>query len=305
MDEGKLKRKVLENKAWSAVGVFLLLMALGVVGLFLNSANMGLQSHSTAESLDYRGGAADIGIPLGGDSSSGSYVEVQEGSMQIESEDVEQDTEEIRGLAENYDGWIESSTKSHGEIYTTADLTVKVDSEDFQSFVSDMKNDFEVESYSVQDYRLYTQRERDELDILNETMMEYESIRREVNEMDNSAEKLDLLMQITEKQLEVQEKRNRYSQDLADKRQRGDYATLNVELREKRKIDLVPDDLGQRFRNEVNEMVDNVANTLITTLTGGVEIFFAAIKYLIYLAIVVLPAYVAYRIGRRLYEKMQ
>ena len=305
MEAEKLRQKVLENKAWSAVGVFLLLMALGVVGLFLNSANMGLQSQSDTESLNYRSGAADIGIPPGGDGGSGSYVEVQEGSMQIESEDVEQDTEEIRGLAENYDGWIESSTKSHGEIYTTADLTVKVDSENFQNFTSDMKDSFEVESYSVQDYRLYTQRERDELDILNETMMEYESIRGEVNEMDNSAEKLDLLMQITEKELEVQGKRNRYSQDLADKRQRGDYATLNVELREKREIDLVPDDLGQRFRKEVNEMVDNVANTLITTLTGGIEIFFAAIKYLIYLAIIAVPALAAWKTGKRIYDKIK
>ena len=297
MDAKKLKQMFLEKKAWSAVGVFLLLMALGVFGLFMNSA-IDLQSQSAKESLGYRGGAADIGIPPR-ERGSGSYVEVQEGSAQINTNYIEQDIEKIRNLGEKYDGWIESSSKSHGELYTTADITVKVKSENFQAFISDMKQNFEVESYSVQNYRLYTERERDELDILNKTMMEYESIRQEVEKMNNNAEKLDLLMQITEKQLQLKEKRNQYENSLSDKQQRGDYATLKIELNEKREIDLVPDDLGQRFRNEVNDMVDNVSNTLISTVTGGVEIFFEAIKYIVYLAIVAVPLSFAWRIGRK------
>ena len=301
MDAKKLKQMFLEKKAWSAVGVFLLLMALGVFGLFMNSA-IDLQSQSAKESLGYRGGAADIGIPPR-ERGSGSYVEVQEGSAKINTDYIEQDIEKIRNLGEKYDGWIESSSKSHGELYTTADITVKVKSENFQAFISDMKQNFEVESYSVQNYRLYTERERDELDILNKTMMEYESIRQEVEKMNNNAEKLDLLMQITEKQLQLKEKRNQYENSLSDKQQRGDYATLKIELNEKREIDLVPDDLGQRFRNEVNDMVDNVSNTLISTVTGGVEIFFEAIKYIVYLAIVAVPLSFAWRIGRKVFRE--
>lgn len=301
MDAKKLKQMFLEKKAWSAVGVFLLLMALGVFGLFMNSA-IDLQSQSAKESLGYRGGAADIGIPPR-ERGSGSYVEVQEGSAQINTDYIEQDIEKIRNLGGKYDGWIESSSKSHGELYTTADITVKVKSENFQAFISDMKQNFEVESYSVQNYRLYTERERDELDILNKTMMEYESIRQEVEKMNNNAEKLDLLMQITEKQLQLKEKRNQYENSLSDKQQRGDYATLKIELNEKREIDLVPDDLGQRFRNEVNDMVDNVSNTLISTVTGGVEIFFEAIKYIVYLAIVAVPLSFAWRIGRKVFRE--
>jgi DNA-binding transcriptional MerR regulator len=298
-----LKILVLENKAWATISAFLVLMALGVSGLFMNSANLGsLDNQAASGSLGYE--SADIGIPPH-EGGSGSYVQVQEGSIQISSEDVEEDISRIESLAGNYDGWIESRSKTHGDLYTNADLTVKVKSENFQNFTSDIEEEFEVESYNVNNYRLYTERERDELDILNDTMSEVESIREEVQSMENNAEKLDLLMQITEKELEVQEKRNEYENRLSDKQQRGDYATVNLKLKEKRRIDLMPDDLGQSLKNEVNEMVDNVANTLITTLTGGVEIFFTAVKYLIYLAIVAIPATIAWILGRRIYGRIK
>jgi hypothetical protein len=50
-------------------------------------------------------------------------------------------------------------------------------------------------------------------------------------------------------------------------------------------------------------MIEKVADTLITTLTGGIEVFFIAVKYLIYLLIIALPATAAYKIGRKIYQK--
>lgn len=288
----------MENKLLAGISILTVILLLGVAGLLTGMTNQSALQATRGDSGDL----AENSIMPAPDNT-GSYVEVQQADVEVKSDDIEADISAIRNLSESYGGWVESSSRRDNDIYTTADLQVKVESENFGEFMDELRERQDVESYDVRNYRLYTQDELDELDILNKTMKDYEAIRDEIKAMENDGEKLELLMSVTEKQLELKEKKRRYQDSLDSKRQRGDYATVNIQLRERREIDLTPDDLGARFRNEVNEMVGNVADTLITTLTGGVEIFFSAIKYLIFLAIVALPAIMAYRIGKKVYRR--
>lgn len=304
MNLERVRQAVLENKAWTAVTVFLLLMVLGVAGLFLNAttsqfAAQGSYGDHATDTLAARD------IPGHVESDSGSYVEVQEADVDIESQDAESDAEQVRSKVEEFEGHVESSSKRTTESHIRSDLTVKIPSKKMEDFVSQVRNEFEVDSYSVENYRLYTQRQRDELDILNDTLRDYSKIKGEVRQMDNTGEKLDLLMQVTEKELEAKEKQGMYERQLSDKEKRGKYSTVDIRIEEEKKVDLVPEDIGERFREEVREMIDNVVETLMDTVTGAVGVFFLAIKYIVYLAVIAIPASFAYRVGKRIYNRIK
>jgi hypothetical protein len=245
-----LKQKFVENKALTAVIVFFGLMFLGADGIAATVFFMGSTSGFQAEAgTGYGSADLRVGPDSGG---SGSFVEVQEGTVRADSESLDEDISSVRDISETFDGWVESSSRNDGEIYTNADLTVRVPSENFQGLVSELQTELDVESYNVRNFRLYTESEEDELDVLNQSLSDYENIRMEIKQMENNAEKLDLLMQLTEKELEIKRKQREYENQLQDKQQRGEYATVKVHLTEKRDIKIVPDDLGQKFKNEIN-----------------------------------------------------
>ncbi|MFB6180527.1 MAG: DUF4349 domain-containing protein [Candidatus Nanohalobium sp.] len=302
MNLERLRQAVLDNKAWTAVTAFLLLMGLGVAGLFLNAVSPELSSQSgyAADSL-----ATSGRLPGPVEGGSGSYVEVQEADIDIESEDAEVAAERIRAKVNKSGGYIESSSKKTTESYVRYDLTAKIPSKKLQDFVSEVRSSFKVNSYSVRNYRVYTQRERDELDIINQTMQDYRKIRKKVRKMEDTSKKLELLMKITEKQLELKEKQSSYERQLSGIQKRGRYATVDIRIEEEKQVDFLPEDLGDRFREEVREMVDNVVETLLDTVTGAVEVFFLAIKYIVYLAVIAVPASFAYRTGKKMYERVR
>lgn len=313
MEPEELKKKAMENKAATVGVVVLAIFVLGAGSLFFSFLNSGLGMSSQADyqrldrqqDLEADAGASSGFVPPTGDEEvSGSYVEVQEGDVEINSKNIEQDISSIRSITGEFKGYVEESSKREGSLYTNADLTVRVPSDSFQDFIDRVNQEFEVESYDVENYRISTQRELDELTILNRSMDDYENIRNQIKKMDNDKDKLNLLMDITDKELELQEKRKRYQRDLSDKEQRGDLATVDLSLKEKRKVDIWPDNIGNQIKNEVKDMLDTVVDTLIKTFTGGVQIFFKTVQYLVYLAIIAVPAAFGYRIGRSLYQKL-
>lgn len=263
-----------------------------------------MSSYNTAETADFQSGlAADTKVAAERDAGTGSYVEVQEADVNINSESIEKDIEKVRETAGRFNGYIERTNRREGELYNSADLTVRVPKANYTEFMNLIKQDFNVESYSITNYRLSTQRENTKLDILQETMKQYQKIRKKIKSMEVSKKKLDLLLKVTENELEIKEKMNRYENRLSDKQKKGNYATVKISLEAERKVDIVPDNIGNRFKNEVKEMLDSVVDISISTVTGGVEIFFKAIQLLIYAAIIALPLGAAYKIGKKVYRR--
>lgn len=314
MELKNLKESILDHKFALLVGVLLIIFGLGSAALIFNSVTSGLGDFQQSADANYEpldksralesdAGSSGFLPPVGDEEVSGSYVEVQEGDIEISSEDIENDISSIRNLTEGFDGYVEESRKTEGSLYTNADLTVRVPSDDFQEFIDRINQDYNVESYDVENYRVSTQREIDELTVLNRSMEDYEKIREEVNKMENDEKKLELLMKVTDRQLELQEKRKRYQRDLSDKQQRGNMATVDINLKEERKVDIWPDNIENRFKDELSQMLDTVVDTVITTFTGGVVLLFKSVKYLVYIGILLLPLGLAYKLGRRLYSR--
>src|SRR4030042_2011643 len=73
----------------------------------------------------------------------GEEIEVKEGSMKIESERAEEDFAEIKSMVENYQGYVERSSKSITNLYVQLNLTLRVPSESFADLVDKLKEKFE------------------------------------------------------------------------------------------------------------------------------------------------------------------
>jgi len=306
MELEDLKDRAIDHKIASVTLLVVLTLAIGGLGVFFQSTGISSNQAEYSKTADTSlASSRGIGFPgpIGQDASSGSYVEVREGQIKINSENIEQDIQRLETVSSSFDGFVESSSKRETDLYTSADLTVRVPKDNFSGFMNSVNQEFKVESYNVKNYRLSTERETSELDILNSTMADYESIKKEVRAMDNNKEKLDLLIDITDKQLEVKERQRRFENDLSSKQARSDLATVDITLEEERKIDLMPDNLDNRAKNEVRDMFDAVATTLITTFTDGVVWFFKGFKLLVVLGALAVPAWIGLKLARALYQR--
>jgi len=235
-------------------------------------------------------------------SESGEEIEVKEGSMRIESESAEEDSAEIESIAGNYQGYVERSNKSITNLYIQLDLTLRVPSENFADLVEKLKEEFEVESYSVKNYRIPVGRELDELQILNESLADYEEIREEIKEMSVGKDKIELLMQLTDKELGLKEKERTYQNILSSKERRGEYATLNVNLKQKKSPTIWPENVLDQFKDRLRTALDNTIKTLKDLVGGSIEIFFKAIQIAVYIFIVGIVLAGFYRLGRELFR---
>lgn len=285
-----------------------LVLGIALIGLGLLVAALGgggLQTFSGAQeqaSFD-RPGGVDAVTRDGGDSGAGAFVEVQEADFSIETDDAETASDAIRGTATGMEGYVEESRKADSSLYTTIHLTVRVPEENFEAFNDALRDQYAVESYNVRNYRISIQRQLDELTVINRSLQEYEEMREEVRRMEVSEERIDLLMRITEKELELQERQKRYLRQLSSAQQRSSMATVNVELRERKDVDLAPDNVWNRFKDAVKEMLDSIVEITINTVTGGITLFFRVLQLIVYAVIVLVPLGLAYRAGRRLYRE--
>lgn len=312
-----LKETVI-NRKWEILGVIVVavlgLVVVSFVTVFTGTTLGGVSDGAAAPyTTDARSASLDVAFDrftsqralaehedkIG----AGSFVEVQEARFDIESKDASRDADAVGSLAETHGGYVESSRKRESSLYRTIDLTVRVPDAEFDAFTDSIRAEYEVDSFNVQNYRLSTERDIDELTILNRTMAEYEEMRERIQGMNDSKEKIQLLMELTEKELRVQERIRHYEQELADKRKQGDESTIHVELRERKNVDVWPENLGNRFMNNVKNMLNSVTNIALGTVTQAVVLFFMAVQAIIFLVVVAIPALTAYLLGRRLYNR--
>lgn len=239
----------------------------------------------------------------GGISPAQGELQIKEGRMSIDTENAEEKASEIRNVTLSFDGYIEESNKYSTAFHHKIELTARVPASDFDGFVEDLKDKLEIESYEIDNYRISAQRELDELAILNRTLRDYETIRQEAMEMEASEEKLNFLMKITEKELEVKEKMKEYERELSQKQVKSDYATLHVTLNQKKEVDIWPENLGNQFNRKLQQALDSIGNILIETVTFGVVLIFRVLQALIYLVIVAVPAALVYKVARKVYDR--
>ena len=234
----------------------------------------------------------------------GGEIEIKEGSIQIESKDAEADSAKIRTLVEeNYQGYIERSSKTSTNLYTLINLTLKVPSDKLLDLVDELKRNYKVKSYHIRNYRISIERELDELEILRRTLSDYEKIREEIKKMPAGKDKIELLMKLTDKELEIKRKERNYQRGVSYEKRRGMYATLEVFLKQKKSPKIWPENVLARFKDRIRKALEKVVEILKDLIGGSIELFFKVIQITVYLFIIALVAGFSFRIGKRFFHR--
>jgi hypothetical protein len=230
-------------------------------------------------------------------------VEVKEGSMEIKSKDAESDSKEIKSIVENYEGYIERSEKRVTNLFIIVNATLRVPPERFLDLVEELKKKFEIDSYDVKNYRISIEKEIDELEILKKSLRDYEEIRGEIKAMKISEEKIELLMKVTDKELLLKQEERQYQREILTKKRQGDFASLNLTIEQKRVAKIWPENVLNRLKDRLRIAFDNSVEILRNTIGGGIELFFKVIQGIFYLAIIVIPLAITWRIGKTIYQR--
>ncbi|PIR01711.1 MAG: hypothetical protein COY73_00370 [Candidatus Nealsonbacteria bacterium CG_4_10_14_0_8_um_filter_37_14] len=183
-------------------------------------------------------------------------------------------------------------------------MTLRVPSEKFFDLVEKLKEEFEVESYNVKNYRIPIGRELDELQILSDSLSDYEKIREEIKAMRAGKDKIELLMQLTDKELELKEKERKYQGAVSSKEKQGAYATLNINLKQEKSPKIWPENVLDRFKDRLRRALDNTVEILKDLIGGSIEVFFKAIQIAVYIFIVGIVLAGFYRLGKELFKRL-
>ena len=227
-------------------------------------------------------------------------IEIREGSMEIKSKNAEGDFAEIKSLVEDYQGYIERSSKSSTNLYLWINLTLRVPSENLFDLVEELKRKFEVKSYNIRNYRISIERELDEFEILKKSLSDCEEIRNEIKEMAVGKDKIELLMRLTEKELELKRKERSYQREISSQKRRGEYATLQVTLKQRKSPKILPENVWNEFKDRIRKALENVVDILKDLIGGGIELFFKAIQIAIYLFIIAIVIGLFYKLAKKL-----
>ena len=234
-----------------------------------------------------------------------SDPEIKEGTARIKSKDAVGDAQRIRGSLTSETAYVETSNKSETNTNLRLSLTLRIPTEEFDAFIQALTQNYDVESYDIRNYRISLENELTEIAIIEKTLNDYEQMRTEIASLPVSSQKIELLFTLNEKELALKQKARQYQSSVTRVGRQSDLATLAVILEEKKKGDLLPEDVMSRFRNSVRSALDTIVEVFISIITGSVTLFFQVVKYIIYTLVVIVPAWFVYGMVRRAHHKFQ
>ncbi len=231
-------------------------------------------------------------------------IEVKEGSMELKSKQAEVDFARIESITKEYQGYIERSDKSVTNLYIQINLTLRVPAEKFMNLVQRLKQEFDVKSYQIRNYRVSIEEELDEFQILRKSLSDYEKIREEIKKMEIGKDKIQLLMDLTNKELELKSKERRYQREISSQKRRGEYASLYVSIKQLKSPRIWPENVLNQFKDRLRKAFANVITILKDLVGGGIELFFKVIQIVVYLFIVGVVVAGFYRLTGKLFRDL-
>jgi len=230
-------------------------------------------------------------------------LEVKEGRAKIKSENADGDAELLRLLTADYEGYLEQSRKTETLRLVRIVSTVRVPVGNFEEFLEDLRRKFDVRTYETGDFRITVQHQFDELDVLSRSLQEYDEIREEIRQLRVGEERIKLLMRITNEETELIRRQQAIERELAAQQKQADMATLEVTLEQSLRPKLWPEDLGSRFFERLNWMVDSIVTAFIGILTNSLVVLIRVIEFIIYAIIIIVPLVIVWRLSRRIHRR--
>lgn len=231
-------------------------------------------------------------------------LQIREGNFKVKSGDAQDDMETLKNAVHDFNGYVEQSRKSETNLFIRITATVRVPVNDFEEFLQIFHDRFEVESFEIRDFRINVQRQLDELEIIARAHQELQNLRQEVAALPADSRRIDLLMNITNKELDLSRREAQFQRDLVSSQRRADMATFVVVFDQTVKAKVWPENLANRFRDSLRRSLDNVANAVIGTGTDGLALLARVVQLIVYAFIIVLPVWGTILIVKRLRKRL-
>jgi hypothetical protein len=230
-------------------------------------------------------------------------LKVKEGSASIKSKEIDKDSELLRELAEKNDGYIEQETKTETEALVSVVSVVRVPFDNFDSLIKEVQESFDVRDYQVSDFRIGIQRQIDELSVIEKALQDYSKVRQDALLLRASKDQIEILVSLTEKELYLVSQQKMYQRDLSDKERRSSMATLIVTLDQQTPVKLWPEDLGNRFRELLQEAFNTIVMAFMAVIVNSLVLIVKLAEYLVYLIVIAVPAIIIWKQGDKIYKK--
>jgi hypothetical protein len=230
-------------------------------------------------------------------------LKVKEGSASIKSKKIDKDSELLRELAEKNDGYIEQETKTETEALVSVVSVVRVPFDNFDSLIKEVQESFDVRDYQVSDFRIGIQRQIDELSVIEKALQDYSKVRQDALLLRASKDQIEILVSLTEKELYLVSQQKMYQRDLSDKERRSSMATLIVTLDQQTPVKLWPEDLGNRFRELLQEAFNTIVMAFMAVIVNSLVLIVKLAEYLVYLIVIAVPAIIIWKQGDKIYKK--
>ncbi len=232
-------------------------------------------------------------------------LEVKEGRMTVKSENAENDYKKLEKIVKEKGGYIEVNRKTETSRLLTIYFKARIPMEHFDEFIREVKNSFETENYHTSNYRIDIRYQVDEIAIIDRALESYNKIRQEALEMPPGAEKVELLKMITDEEKNLVGDQAYFQRDLMDRERDSDMAKVSITIEEKITPVLWPEDLGNRFRDKINNAIESITVSFMNILVNSFILAIKVIEYLLYALIIIIPVIFVWGWVKVFRKKMQ
>ncbi|MCF7845288.1 MAG: DUF4349 domain-containing protein [Candidatus Pacebacteria bacterium] len=238
----------------------------------------------------------------GAPSSSPSGIRVVDSSVAVDADDAREEEKRIKQITENYDGYVEESSLSESISLVRIDMKLRVPLDDFHEFFEELKNQTEVEGFSVRDYRIDIERRETDLDTIQKAIEMYSDMLEEVKTMPIERETIEAMVQIVNQEVELRRQENYLVSSLQESRHQSEYSTIRVTVREKVSPKIWPEDLGQDFRENLHNSFQSIGRSITSIIGNSIMVFVKALEWIIYITIVIISLWIFATLLRKIHK---
>jgi hypothetical protein len=228
--------------------------------------------------------------------------EVHEGSMHVEAVSATSAVASFREITDTHSGYIQSTNRSTANTKRRIHIVARVPAARFAQYTEVLKEQFDAESFSVQNYRISVRRQQDEIDVLTNALNDYQDLTERAKQTELDTDQITILKELTQTQLDTVSELRRYQRQLAQQQDRSVKATFSATFAQTIPAPIWPDEIGNTFREKLADAVETAIMALIATVTGAIVVLARVVQFIVYALIVIIPVYAVYRGLRYLYK---
>jgi len=231
-------------------------------------------------------------------------LEIKQADITAISKQATEDEEKIKRQAEQYSGYVESSRQTERPGLLTISMKARLPASSFDSFVSNLKTELEVEKYNIQDFRLEIKERQTQLDIIELAIERYLRDFNEVSAMPVSEEKFKLSESLIGKLEKYQQRAANIKNDIDNIEHRSKMSEINITLNQDLPVDIWPENIANSFRHEIQKTVETIINIGMSTATFTFVIFLTVAQWILYLLVAIIPVWITFILLRLAYLKI-